>query len=334
MTQGNPDYWITGGSGFIGTRLIKTLLEQGLMVRNIDKNTSTSFPEITVIQDIRDPSGLKNRMTSGDVVVHLAAEHRDDVTPTSLYYDVNVTGTRNVLEAMEAAGINSIIFTSTVAVYGLNKIDPAETSPTDPFNHYGRSKLQAEELIREWQARDPARCAIILRPCVIFGEGNRGNVYNLLRQISSGKFVMIGNGKNTKSMAYVGNIAAFIHFLSGHLEAGSRIFNYTDLPDLSTNELIVMVRNEFKLKNKPLRLPYFAGMAAGYLLDFASFLLRKKLNISAVRIRKFCATTRFNSQKAHDSGFVAPYPMEEALHTTIRHEFTLSPSLGKLNADI
>ena len=107
----------------------------------------------------------------------LAAEHRDDVSPISLYYDVNVRGTKNVLDAMDKANVKNIIFTSSVAVYGLNKISPNENHSIDPFNHYGKSKWQAEIIIKNWYEKDPiGKSVTILRPTVIFGERNRGNV--------------------------------------------------------------------------------------------------------------------------------------------------------------
>ena len=136
-------------------------------------------------------------MQNTKTVVLLAAEHRDDVAPTSLYYDVNVQGTKNVLAAMDKAGVKNIIFTSSVAVYGLNKKNPNEEHAADPFNHYGKSKWQAEEVLREWYRKDAeTKSLTIIRPTVIFGERNRGNVYNLLKQIASGNFLMVGKGTN------------------------------------------------------------------------------------------------------------------------------------------
>jgi GlcNAc-P-P-Und epimerase len=85
-----------------------------------------------------------------------------------------------------------------------------------PFNEYGRSKYQAEEVFRRWQQEDAnQRTLVIVRPTVVFGERNRGNVYNLLKQLASGHFVMVGKGPKYKSMAYVENVAAFLeHALS------------------------------------------------------------------------------------------------------------------------
>lgn len=111
---------LIGGSGFVGTRLIE-LLKDEYQIRNIDKRESHFHNDITVTGDVRDQTSVSRHLAGADLVVLLAAEHRDDVSPVSLYYDVNVGGMRNVLEAMETNGVKRIVFTSSVAVYGLNK---------------------------------------------------------------------------------------------------------------------------------------------------------------------------------------------------------------------
>jgi nucleoside-diphosphate-sugar epimerase len=227
---------VIGGSGFVGTRLIEAL--DGLPVRNVDKQESGFYPDITTIGDVRDVGRLRELLAGQDVVVLLAAEHRDDVSPSSLYYEVNVGGMRNVLEAMEANGVRRMVFTSSVAVYGLNKREPSEEHPADPFNHYGKSKWEAEQVLQEWYVGHPGWNINIIRPTVIFGERNRGNVYNLLRQIASGRFMMVGSGENCKSMAYVGNVVAFIRWLIENRPEGYNVFNYVDKPDFTTNELV------------------------------------------------------------------------------------------------
>jgi nucleoside-diphosphate-sugar epimerase len=314
---------LIGASGFVGTRLIELLKQQGNhTLRNIDKSQSRFYPEITTIADVRDKEKLKILLQGQDVVVLLAAEHRDDVSPASLYYDVNVEGTRNVLEAMETCGVKRIIFTSSVAVYGLNKNNPDEKYPADPFNHYGKSKWQAEEVLREWYHKNSQnRNLNILRPTVIFGERNRGNVYNLLKQISAGKFLMVGRGNNVKSMAYVGNVVAFIHFLICEKTTGYQVFNYVDKPDFTTNELVKHVGNVLQKHSPTLHVPYWIGLSGGYCFDVLAFVTRKKLPISSVRVKKFCATTKFDAQAAHSSGFQAPYSLGEGLERTLNYEF-------------
>jgi nucleoside-diphosphate-sugar epimerase len=310
---------LIGGAGFIGSVLSKQLLQHGHTVSLFDKKCNPGNIESYFEGDVRNSSDLEKGLTNDtDWVVLLAAEHADNVSPVSLYYDVNVQGTKNVLSVMRNKGINNIVFTSTVAVYGLDKPNPDEKFPTNPENHYGKSKLQAEKLLLEWQAEFPEkRNLIIIRPTVVFGPGNRGNVYNLIRQIVSGRFLMIGNGQNVKSMAYVENIAAFIRYTIEKKLQGLNIFNYTDKPDLTTNEIINAVQKALGKKQNPLRIPYSMGYSIGVGFDLLSKITGKSLPISSYRIKKFCATTMFSSQKVQEIGFKPLVTLEEGIFQTV-----------------
>ena len=217
--------------------------------------------------------------------------------------------------------INRIIFTSSVAIYGFAPADTDESGEANYFNDYGRTKYLAEKVYKEWQAEDPDnRTLIIVRPTVIFGEGNRGNVYNLLRQIASRRFVMFGGGENKKSMAYVGNVAAFLDY-SLSFKPGLHVYNYIDKPDFDMNTLISIARNTlFGKFDVGLRLPNFIGIGLGYFADFAAMLLQKPMPVSRVRVKKFMGTTQFASSVS-DTGFVPPVSLEEGLARTLRYEF-------------
>jgi nucleoside-diphosphate-sugar epimerase len=309
---------IIGGSGFVGSFLIKEL--EGFNIGNLDKNPSPFYDKNTVIGDIRVIDEIKIPKGT-DSVVLLAAEHRDDISPVALYYDVNVQGTKNVLQAMDSAGVKNLVFTSSVAIYGLNKKNPNETHKEDPFNHYGKSKWEAESVIKEWYKSDPNNKSVtILRPTVIFGERNRGNVYNLLKQISSGRFIMIGKGQNKKSMAYVGNIVAFIKSRLDSIDLGYHIFNYADKPDFNMTELTHLIESKMKMNLSKQTIPFWLGMLGGYAFDLLAFFSRKKLSVSSVRVQKFCATTQFDASKVHDV-FKSPYTLKEGLDKTLEHEF-------------
>jgi nucleoside-diphosphate-sugar epimerase len=113
---------IIGGSGFVGTHLIDLLKQSSRdQLINIDKVQSEKYSVITKIGNVLDKQLLISQLQDTDIVILLAAEHRDDVTPVSLYYDVNVEGMKNVLEAMEVNNVKRIVFTSSVAIYGLDK---------------------------------------------------------------------------------------------------------------------------------------------------------------------------------------------------------------------
>jgi nucleoside-diphosphate-sugar epimerase len=109
---------IIGGSGFVGTRLTKRLLAAGHVVTIADKNDSKKYPQLQVYADVREPDTLEKALAGSDAVINLAAEHRDDVTPKSLYDEVNVAGAENVCNTCTKLGIKKIIFTSSVAIYG------------------------------------------------------------------------------------------------------------------------------------------------------------------------------------------------------------------------
>lgn len=311
---------IIGGSGFVGTRLIEQTLQSNEII-NLDKRESAFFQEKSLLVDITNKDSLQHHVKNVEVVILLAAEHRDDVSPTSLYYDVNVQGMRNVLEAMEANNVKSLVFTSSVAIYGLNKLNPNEIHSVDPFNDYGKSKWQAEQLLQNWYKTHPDWNINIIRPTVIFGERNRGNVYNLLKQIAGGKFLMIGKGNNKKSMAYVGNVVAFIQYLIENKTSGYNVYNYVDKPDFTMNELVSVVSKVLKKHIPQIKIPYALGMLAGYGFDLLAKITGKKLSVSSVRVKKFCATTQYDATAAHFSGFVAPYSLEEGLSRTLEYEF-------------
>lgn len=314
---------ILGGSGFVGTRLIELLKEQPHKYdcRNIDLLPSHFHNDITSIGDVRDKNQMIKELKGSDLVILLAAQHRDDVSPVSLYYDTNVEGMKTVLEAMEGNGVKRLLFFSSVAIYGLNKDNPDENFTADPFNHYGKSKWQAEQVLQNWFKIHPDWNIDVIRPTVIFGERNRGNVYNLLKQIASGRFLMIGKGNNYKSMAYVGNIVAFVNYLIDNMSVGYNVFNYIDKPDKNMTDLVSTVSKVLGKKIPSFHIPYWLGKIGGYGFDLLAKISGKKLSVSSIRVKKFCATTKFDSSKAHSSGFKAPFTIEDGLKRTLEYEF-------------
>jgi nucleoside-diphosphate-sugar epimerase len=313
---------IIGGSGFIGTRLISTLLESGHEVVNLDLQPSAAHPDLTVLGDVRVQADVVSAVRGSDVIVNLAAEHRDDVRPASRYDEVNVGGARVVVAAAEEAGVERIVFTSSVAVYGLGVTRPTEQAPTRPFNDYGRTKLEAEAVLRAWAAASPTRTLLVVRPCVVFGEANRGNVYTLTRQVASGRFLFIGTGRNAKSMAYVGNIAAFLaHLATDAHAAGTTTVNYADSPDLTTRELVERIQRELHLPASRRSLPRPVGLAAGAALDVVARLTGRTFPISRVRVEKFVAETTVDTSALKRCGFTPPHTIEEGLVRTLHAEF-------------
>ncbi|WDG00269.1 NAD-dependent epimerase/dehydratase family protein [Pectobacterium carotovorum subsp. carotovorum] len=312
---------IVGGSGFIGTVLARKLIKDNVDFKILDKNRSQEFPDKWEYCDVTKPDTLISTLKDTHTIINLAAEHKDNVSPISLYYDVNVAGAKNVCDAAKKNSIKNIIFTSSVAVYGFVEKETGEDGEYHPFNHYGKSKLEAEYVYDAWFTNDSTNKLVTIRPTVVFGENNRGNVYNLFRQIASGKFLMIGSGDNQKSMAYVENIAAFVHYVTG-LSGGKYVFNYIDKPDFTMNELTGIITKSLGKKESNIRVPYAVGLLGGYCFDVLSKITGKEFPVSSVRIKKFCARTQFKSNFINDFDFVAPVPLSEGIARTVRNEFS------------
>jgi GlcNAc-P-P-Und epimerase len=311
---------IVGGSGFIGTRLGELLERKNYLFNIIDIQLGKTFPDLTSLCDIRFFPRL-NVLNFHDILVNLAAEHRDNVLPKSLYYETNVRGAINICEIAREKGIQKIIFTSSVAVYGFAPIGTNESGAIKPFNDYGQTKWDAEKVYEQWQAEDPKkRTLVIVRPTVVFGEGNRGNVFNFLKQIASGKFVMVGRGLNRKSMAYVENIAAFLEY-SLNFKSGVHIYNYIDKPDFTMNTLVCHVNKILgKSTRVKFRLPFSLGLLIGASFDLVAKITGRKFAISAIRVKKFCANSVYESA-IESTGFIPPVPLMEAIEKTVRFEF-------------
>jgi nucleoside-diphosphate-sugar epimerase len=313
---------VIGGSGFVGTNLCRqfSLKQQDFEI--VDLKMSNQFPEKCKIADVRDVGSLRAAIT-GDVVVNLAAVHRDDVRDKSEYQCTNVDGAENVAQVCSEKGIKKIVFTSTVAVYGFAEPGTDENGKINPFNEYGRTKFDAEEKLRSWHANGD-NSLIIVRPTVIFGEGNRGNVFNLLNQIATGKFLMVGKGENKKSMAYIGNIVAFLEAcIASNQKYG--VYNYVDTPDLTMSELVSQVRQTLKGKRGVgLRLPYWFGMLLGYVADAVAKFSGKNLPVSSIRVKKFISSTEFRSAKASMDNFKAPFSLSDGVQKTLHSEFISS----------
>ena len=312
---------IIGGSGFVGTRLVSLLLTKGHEVYIGDIVESKNYSKIWRYCDIRNKQQLKDFCKRADIIINLAAEHRDDVTPKALYDEVNVEGSKLLCEVASELGIKRIIFTSSVAIYGFPKTPLDESGEANYFNDYGRTKWLAEVEYRKWKDADTTNQLTVIRPTVIFGEGNRGNVYNLFNQIASGNFLMVGSGQNEKSMAYVGNVCAFIEYVIRE-DYVDETFNYIDKPDFNMKDLVAQVTAILDRKLLlPFSVPAWIVYAGAGLFDLLAKASGRTFPISIIRVKKFESQTVFDASKMLNSGFVPPYSMPNALEQTIKHEF-------------
>jgi nucleoside-diphosphate-sugar epimerase len=206
-------HFITGGAGFFGLHLIDRLLSEDEEVVVYDTaeldQTYRQKPGVSYIKgDIRDKAALVDAMKGCDVIHHNAA-----VLPVSrsgkFFRDINVGGTRNVVEAALETGAKKVLFVSTSAVYGIAKQLPVtEETPLTPLGEYAHSKMEAEAFCKEFRAANAIDISII-RPRTIIGTGRMGIFGILFDWISAGKRIyMIGNGSNLYQLLSAKDLAS------------------------------------------------------------------------------------------------------------------------------
>ncbi|MDC0080527.1 NAD(P)-dependent oxidoreductase [Flavobacteriaceae bacterium] len=307
-------YILIGGSGFIGNHFFKKINDD--IIQNLDIDEGINQVNFTKC-NILNPNDLnKIDLSNYDniTVIHLAAVHFDF---QKYFYETNVEGTKNVLNFISSnVQIKKYVFFSSVATYGNSKYGKDENSIQLPNNDYGKSKLEAENLIKLWHKKNQRLQVIIVRPAVVFGEYNFGNVYNLIKQIKSGVFALIGDGKNIKSIAYAGNLVDSVLFCLKNIDAKQFIYNYCDYPQQNIKSQSIII-SKLMNKVKPIKIPLWFTKIFTFPVDLIEKLIGKDLKINSMRVRKFTTSTFFMSDKIRKYGFIQSVSITKSYRSTV-----------------
>jgi nucleoside-diphosphate-sugar epimerase len=205
------DLLVTGAGGFLGWSLVDRLCRSGHSVRAVFHTSIHSFSHVrnveTVSADIRDAGTVKDIASGCSAIVHLAAKvHAIDEPGTEKdYEDVNVEGTRHLLDAAVRSGVKRIVFASSVKVFGeatRGCID--ESQIPEPKTSYGRSKWRAEQLVSEYAERH-GLTAVSLRLPMVYGPMMKGNLYRMIEAIDKGRFPALPRLSSVRSLLHVEN---------------------------------------------------------------------------------------------------------------------------------
>ena len=194
---------IFGGSGFIGTHLAEELESQGCAVTIADL-VPPNRKNLTFIPcDVRNEINLKLD-SSPEIVFNLAAVHRTPGHAPAEYYETNIKGAENVTRWATNNSIKKIVFTSSISIYGPNENLLDENATPAPVSDYGKSKLMAEEVHKQWLSQDSrSRSLVICRPAVVFGRGEQGNFTRLAKALKGRYFFFPGGRETRKASGYV-----------------------------------------------------------------------------------------------------------------------------------
>jgi nucleoside-diphosphate-sugar epimerase len=308
---------VTGSSGFIGALLCDRLAADGFTVRGFDNKCAVDQPFECVTGDIRDNHLLPKALNSIDIVVHLIAMHHDFGIADDEYFEINEKGTKDLLDCCSKTGVKRFVFFSSVAVYGTQPDPTDENTIPNPDTPYGKSKLAAERILERWQKADRSRQVIIIRPTVVFGPRNYANVYNLINQIYKKKFLMVGDGSNIKSVAYVENLVDATRFLIRQLKPGVAIYNYSDEPQMTIKEIVTTIAENANISIPERQLPFWAASLFGGVFHLLSKATGYNFPITRNRIKKFCTTTHHKANKVRKLGFKPRITLREGFKRTV-----------------
>ncbi len=242
---------VTGATGMLGSHLVDVLMEVGIRVRAYVRPTSAAdrlkaLPVEIVYGDASDTEAIRCAVSGADLVFH-AAGYLTASSPfepgggSPLYRATHVDFTNTLLAASLAAGVRRFVYVSSNSVYDLDAPVPTgEDAPLQPISAYGRSKLEAEQLVRAWQAQ--GLDSTIVRPCVIYGPGDRHFLPLALRLARLPVLPLVNGGRNLFDLVYVRDVAELLLRASQTATAIGRAYNAGPGTPTTLRELVAIYR--------------------------------------------------------------------------------------------
>lgn len=324
-----------GGNGFIGSNFAAYLLDNNITKKVIVSDVGTITPdlwpkklqrrfaagEIDYVKiDVRKPldaqedsNKLPNKV---DLIVNLAAVHKEPGHVAEEYFMTNLPGAENVCAWADKVDCKNILFTSSIATYGGGENTKDEDSLTMPNTPYGVSKLTAEKIHIAWQRAKEGRKLLITRPGVIFGANERGNVTRMVKAVLGHYFFFIGNQNVRKAGGYVKELCRAMAFMlkwqDEHNE-GITLFNFTMDPAPSVGEYAEGIKKVADVKRATPNVPYRLLLVGSYFVHFINTLLGRKQSISPVTVRKTLKYNNIAPKVLKKLGYEYEYTLEQGL---------------------
>ena len=321
---------IFGGSGFIGRFFANYLLDNcafnRVYIYDIEQISSKKFmPEqASMINDCRIIEKFCDvrieieayPFENVNLIANFAAIHREPGYEDCEYFNTNILGAENVSKFAEKIDCKTIIFTSSISPYGVSELIKDESTLPIPVTAYGSSKLVAEKIHQVWQAKDiKNRRLVIVRPGVVFGPGEGGNVSRLIKAVIHRYFLFMGNESTRKAGIYVKELCyAMWWVLQEQKKNGETVslFNMSMNPGPSIGEYVKAVCKTQGIKRFVPTVPYKVLMAVAYVIDALAKPLGIKHPFSPVRIRKLVRSNNIIPTYLVEHGYQFQYSLDSA----------------------
>lgn len=314
---------IFGGTGFIGSHFANLLVKQDLCdeviladIKPIRADFNFSDARIRYVAvDVRDDYQAWDLPDDVTMIANFAAVHREPGHERHEYFDTNIPGAQNVCAWADMVGCNNIIFTSSIAPYGPSEsLKTEETNPT-PESAYGESKLQAEKIHQAWQESNDQHNLVIVRPGVVFGPGEGGNVTRLVKATLRYYFFYMGNRETRKAGCYVKELVQSMIWAMHRAENNGGFYLYNcGMPNPPTIQDYVETTCKVAGVNRFIpTIPYQFLYGVAHLIDMVSKPLGIRQPFSPVRIKKLVRSNNIVPMRLKTDKYPYQYSLEDAM---------------------
>ena len=320
---------IFGGTGFIGIFFAKFILENKFFdfvyladLETIEekdnsfrleclKDYASKYKEVRL--DVRETIKHFTAKKKISLIINLAAIHREPGHEDFEYFETNIRGAENVCIFAEAVKCEKIIFTSSISPYGISESVRDEASLCIPITPYGSSKLLAEEIHKRWQEKNPYRKLIVVRPGVVFGPSEFGNVSRMIKAVSKRYFVYIGNKNTVKAGIYVKELIEAIFWINTNQQESFILANMTMQPCPSIQEYVDEICKINSLRRFIPSLPFSLVMIVLASVNFILNLMKISHPFDPLRLHKLGRSNNIKSSYLAKNQYKYKYTFHEAL---------------------
>jgi nucleoside-diphosphate-sugar epimerase len=312
------NYLIFGGEGFIGQHLTNHIsnINSNTNILSLDiRNNKLDNAATYQYCDVRKPVELNLEKSSDSVIFNLAAVHTTPGHPDNEYFETNIYGAERICDFARKNGINTIVFTSSIAPYGPSEELKSESTIPMPNIPYGISKLVAEHIHKTWQAEDAGnRKLFIVRPGVVFGKGEGGNYTRLYWAMRKKQFFYPGRKDTIKGCVYVKDVARILYEGATKNEKSVDTYNLTLSPAPRIDMICETMAEATNINPPKILVPaWFLKLAAGSLY-YLGRLFGKKINgIHPDRVKKLMISTNIDGSKLSNSPYKLQFTLKEAI---------------------
>ncbi len=313
---------VTGGTGFTGSALVKRLLNEGHEVIALDYKEGIQFDSLrsmgakTFIGTVTDKKIVERCMEGVDIVFHLAAAFRELNVPDGYYYDVNVNGTRNVLDAAYINGVKKFIYCSTCGVHGNIENPPAnEDAPIAPADYYQRTKYEAEPIVKGYANKGMK--TVILRPAAIYGPGDPERFFMIFKRVAKGSFPMFGSGDTLYHPLYIDNLIDAFMICMEPDKGNGREYLIADEEYFPIKEIVKKVGEALDIPVKINYYPVMPIVIAGHIVEKVCKPLGIAPPIFPRRVDWYRQNRAFDITRAKkELGYIPKIGLDEGLRRT------------------